>query len=502
MSRHKPVSRYQCLRMALILFGGLLVAAGARAEGFRIYQLQVFCTKSQVATVIFGYVAPPPSVGTKVICVGHCPGGRVAMKDALAALPPEASKGLQEQLDKHEENAAAGEGKSLAGCECDKEKIEGLKGRIRGLREAADAHRKDFNQKTDERAKARDRLWGKGEGLRFESGSIAEFGKSVRDSLMIAGGDTGVGKIVKKAETAQGWVETAVSIGSSPASLEAWGEYGEKVLGKKAEEVFKQRSAEAMRAAREHFNRTGNYAGAQRVYKENWGSYGKLKDFQKAGEGFANFLDALSTLAELAKNTDAVTKDLSDWTGAYKEANALQAELDKIDRDMQRVLDEIARLQADCGDEAQGAHALVFARFSGAASESADAIATDATYTDAIYTDGTADDAYFLDVAQQTAAADQAKVAIQRAELALRKLAQLRAKIQDVDRRLGADIVAPLSPWFGNSWRDAPPRDLLVNLAKSAGPGLRRFVDVVKAMTPVGVQADSALRSIPPDPVK
>lgn len=492
MPIHKPVSGLQCLRVALILFGGLLVAAGARADGFRIYQLQVYCTKSQVATVIFGYVAPPPSVGTKVICAGHCPGGKVAMKDALAGLPPEASKGLQQQLDKHEENAAAGKGKSLAGCECDKEKIEGLKGRIRGLREAADAHRKDFNQKTSERAEARDRLWGKGEGLRFESGSIAEFGKSVRDSLMIAGGDTGVGKIVKKAETAQGWVETAVSIGSSPASLEAWAEYGEKVLGMKAEELFKQRSAEAMRAAREHFARTGNYAGAQRIYTEKWGSYGQLKDFQKAGENVTTFLDALSTLAELAKNTDAVTKDLSDWTGAYKEANALQKELDKIDRDMQRVLDEIARLQADCGNEARGAQALVFARFNGAAGEYAGAIATDATV----------DDAHFLKVAQQTAAPDQAKVAIQRAEQALRKLAQLRAKIQDVDRRLGADIVAPLSPWFGNAWREAQPRDLLVNLAKSARPGLRRFGDAVKAMTPVGVQADSDLRSIPPDPVK
>lgn len=475
----------------LILLGGSLAAAGARADDFKMYQFLVFCTPSPVATVIFGYVSPKPAMGTKIICAGHCPNGKVAIKDALAGLPAEVSKGLQKELDQHEENAAAGNGNSLAGCECDTEKMERLKGRIRGLREAADAHRKDFNSKTAARAEARDKLWGKGEGLRFESGSIAEFGKSMRDSLMIAGGGSGVGKIVKQADAAQGWVETAVSIGSSPASLDAWADYGEKVLGMKAEELFKQRAAEAMRAAREHAARTGNYVGAQRVYKEKWGSYGQLKDFQKAGESVTTFLDGLATLADLAKKTDAVTKDLSDWTRAYKDANALQKELDKIDQDMQRTIDELARLRADCENKAQASHRMV-ARLSGAASGSIGVIATDVAR----------DDLYFLKAAQQTPAANEGKIAIQRAEQALRKLAQLKARIQAVDRRLGADIVAPLSPWFGNAWRDAQPRDFLVGLAKSARPGLRLFGEAVKAMTPVAEQANSALRSIPPDPVK
>lgn len=104
-------------RTALTLFAaGILIASVARADTFKMYQLQVYCGDSQVATVIFGHVVKEASMGTKVICAGRCPGGTVPIADALAGLPAEVSAALTAKVEKHEENAAAGNGRSLAGC--------------------------------------------------------------------------------------------------------------------------------------------------------------------------------------------------------------------------------------------------------------------------------------------------------------------------------------------------------------------------------------------------
>lgn len=470
-------------RTALSLFAaGILVASIVRADSFKMYQLRVYCGDSQVATVIFGHIVDEPTMGTKVMCAGNCPGGKVPIADALAGLPADVSAAFEAKVKKHEENAAAGNGQSLAGCDCDNERIDRLKGRIRGLKEAAVAHRKDFNQKTKDRADARDRLWGKGEGIKFEGGSIAEFGKSVRDSLMVAGGGSGVGKIVKKAENVQDWIETGSAIVSDPTSLDAWSEYGEKVLGEKADEVIKQRTTEALRAAREHFARTGNYAGAQNVYKQKWGSYGDLKKFQEAGEKVTKFLDALTALAELAKNTDTVTTDLSDWVSARKDGDNLQKELDKIDDEIQRVTDEIARLRAACEKGSGSSHRLQYALLGGAGMTRTDIPSSP-----------------FVRTATAKPAAAQGDIALKRAEQALRGLADLKRKIQIVDRRLGADIVGPFSPWFGGVWKEAQPRALLFYIAKDARVSLKKFRSQVTAMTPIAAEAKASLESIPPD---
>lgn len=55
-------------------------------------------------------------MGLKSICVGSCPGGMVSLADALAGLPAEARDGLNAKVEKHEEDAAAGKGRSLAAC--------------------------------------------------------------------------------------------------------------------------------------------------------------------------------------------------------------------------------------------------------------------------------------------------------------------------------------------------------------------------------------------------
>src|SRR6185503_8405770 len=92
--------------------------------------------------------------------------------------------------------------------------IEKLRGRMRGLNEAIKAHEKSRAESEQKRHAARDELWGKGEGLKFEGGSIAGFGEAMLDSLMLAGGSgTQVGKAVGRARSAysdlSGWSKTA-----------------------------------------------------------------------------------------------------------------------------------------------------------------------------------------------------------------------------------------------------------------------------------------------------
>jgi hypothetical protein len=80
----------------------------------------------------------------------------------------------------------------------------------------------------------------------------------------------------------------------------------------------------------------------------------------------------------------------------------------------------------------------------------------------------------FIRTATAKPAAAQGDIALKRAEQALRGLAALKRKIQDVDRRLGADIVGPFSPWFGGVWKEAQPRALLFYIVKDTRTNLKK----------------------------
>ena len=108
----------------LMIIGAIFLAGKpelsfAQDEGFKTYQLLVFCDNSAVASAIFGYEVTQggtvgrPLMGLKSICVGKCGGGTVPLADALAGLPDRVSAALQAQVDKHQEDAAAGKGSRL-----------------------------------------------------------------------------------------------------------------------------------------------------------------------------------------------------------------------------------------------------------------------------------------------------------------------------------------------------------------------------------------------------
>ena len=121
-------------RIPLLLFLVLGLGLGlgtTQQSDFQIYQLEVYCGDPQVATVIFGH-RTNAMMGTKVICVGNCRRGSVDLQAALAGLPADVSRAFHSQIEKNEQDAAAGKARSIAGClgrkgdtpgsKCDKEK--------------------------------------------------------------------------------------------------------------------------------------------------------------------------------------------------------------------------------------------------------------------------------------------------------------------------------------------------------------------------------------------
>jgi hypothetical protein len=114
------------LTSALFILIGSIFLAGkpevisAQDDGFKMYQLLVFCGDSSLASAIFGHVVTSggtvgrPLMGTKSICVGNCGGsGSVSLDSGLAGLPASVSAGLRAKVDKHQADAAAGNGSRL-----------------------------------------------------------------------------------------------------------------------------------------------------------------------------------------------------------------------------------------------------------------------------------------------------------------------------------------------------------------------------------------------------
>lgn len=112
-------------RSVLVVMIGAIYLAGkpelslAQSDGFKMYQLLVFCGGTSLASKIFGHTVTEggtvgrPLMGTKSICVGNCGGDSVSLENALAGLPAAVSANLKTQVDKHQADAAAGKGSSL-----------------------------------------------------------------------------------------------------------------------------------------------------------------------------------------------------------------------------------------------------------------------------------------------------------------------------------------------------------------------------------------------------
>lgn len=390
----------------------------------------------------------------------------------------------------------------LAGCEaalpfcvaCDQAKIDGLKGRLGALAQAAEAHRKGARASELKRHEERDKLWGKGEGLKFEGGSIAEFGKAGLDSVLLAtGGGGGVGKaysnVMKHYKDAREWSERGWTLGSDPGNLDAWTGLGKDLLEMQADDIFRRRSTEALRSAREHFQKTGNYVGAQNVYRQKWGNYGALKDFKGASEKFTKFAGAIDKLAKLYEKTDKMANDLQGWIDAYRdqqigsdaEAKA-QAEMDKVQKQLDALLaacknSENAATSGPRLAGTPGTGAPQFLEGPGAAAAPA------------------APGALTLTVASPDA---MGKATLNAARPALVRVRSLQQSLRALDRDLGKQVVAPLSPWFAGVTPQAPP-GLLLALVKGSRESFAGFEATLNRLADATERAWQAAQGIPPD---
>lgn len=91
----------------------------AQIDGFKSYQLRVFCGDTKHATAEFWYNVPDdgnkgrPLMGLHTACAGNCEGGHVPLADALAQFPAGVSGALKAKVDVYQASAAAGNGTLL-----------------------------------------------------------------------------------------------------------------------------------------------------------------------------------------------------------------------------------------------------------------------------------------------------------------------------------------------------------------------------------------------------
>lgn len=116
----------------IILFAGVRELSAQKVDGFKSYQLIVYCGNSGLPSATFWYNVPEdgppgrPFMGLHTVCAGKCRGGVVPFDEALANLPDGVTAFFKSELQKHEVKAAAGKAKSLASCgsKCDAGKYD------------------------------------------------------------------------------------------------------------------------------------------------------------------------------------------------------------------------------------------------------------------------------------------------------------------------------------------------------------------------------------------
>jgi hypothetical protein len=367
--------------------------------------------------------------------------------------------------------------------------IDRLKGRIKGLSEAIAAHQKGRRESELKRHAARDQLWGKGEGLKFQGGSIARFGKAMLDSgLLATGGGGGVGKVYSKVTSTydeySGWAGQAWGVGSDPDNIEKWAGLGQKFLDMEADAILKKRSSEAIQAMNQHFKKTGNFIGAQNVYRQRYGNYGRLKDFKEKG---GNLASALSALAELYEKTDKLANDLQDWVDAYKDMSGADKEIAKAEAERDRLQEQLSKLLKECGQK-PAASLLREVPYPG---------------YDLLLARATPADGYFVRVAEKKGtkpAADPGEATFRASQQALPRLRALQRALKEMDSNVGRQVFTPASPWLAGVWREAEPRELLVHLVKESRDGIGRFRRSLEQATGSGEPGLKAVQGIPPDP--
>ncbi|HEX7052572.1 MAG TPA: hypothetical protein VF211_01405 [Burkholderiales bacterium] len=419
-----------------------------------------------VAAGLAGWLAAAPAAGQGALCCnllvdvgGDWKGALRSCEVALQKADPQALAKACTLLEDCPE--------AQAGCfGCDQERIARLKGRIRGLGEAGKAHHKSLNAAREKRIAARDVLWGKGQGLYFEGGAIADFGKATLGVLAI--GNKPLGNVLNQFDEMAGWAQTAWNVGAKPDEVNSWVKAGEKLLGEEADDILKRRTHEAWVAARARYWKTGNYVSGANVYKQKIGNYGGLKQFKKGGLRFA---DALKSLAEMWEKTDALADGLQDWIDAYRDHKAADKDIAKVEAEIDRLTKLKQALEAACGTAPQSRLRLPAARL------------------------------HLVATAPESEEKREAK-RLQLAQSALLRVKAVHRVFERLDRNVGKQIIAPLSPWLAGVSHELEPRAMLVELVKGSRADFNSFRSALGHLEAEVTQAYQSVQALPRDPIR
>ncbi len=319
-------------------------------------------------------------------------------------------------------------------CPCSKEeeeKIKGLIGRLRALKEVSDMIRKEYS----DAIKARDDAW-RNFAHPF-SGSGARYVNSVLGMLSIS---SGAGSYWA------GWANAGIGMGQSvhQGSIEwdTWVNTGTQVVG---DDAFLNKGIEEL--IKDAARKAGDVYVDQASLEMAVQSYGKHMRIPDTpitvgqAQTAIKVVSAANNVYGCIKATDDVVNDLSNYYEQKREAKQLKKQLDQIDDQIEAILKELEELRKKCGssNDAGGGSASTFGTDKQGTKNLSD------SSTQALTSDEGGPD-----------------------EAVLQKLFSFRSKLDTVEARFRERLFVPLSPFMIESVRKEMSPPLLFAISRQA----------------------------------
>ncbi len=326
-----------------------------------------------------------------------------------------------------------------AKCPCskeDEEKIKGLIGRLRALKEVADMTRREYNRAVA----TRDDAW-RSFAHPF-SGSGARYVNSVLGMLSIS---TGAGS------NWIGWANAGIGMGQSinqgSVEWDTWLNTGTQVVGDDAfmNAAMKELIQEAARKAGDAYIDQASLG----IAVQSYGKHMKIPDTPITvgqAQSAVKVVSAANNVYGCVKATDDLVNDLSNYYEQRREAKQLKKQLNQIDDQIEAILKELEELRKRCasnenaGEASQGSFGTEKGSTKGLTDTSTDSVSSDDAGPD---------------------------------EAVLQKLFVFRAQLDKVEARFRNRLFVPLSPFMIRAVRSNMAPQLLFAISREALPDLK-----------------------------
>src|SRR5687768_3183864 len=359
-------------------------------------------------------------------------------------------------------------------CPCtdeEKEKIKGLIGRLRALKEVADITRKEYNEAVKKRDMGRDAIWSES-----EAGSLMGFSESLL--LVAANTPAHAANKWKVVREAGAWAGTAGDILNSPGDYSTWAGTGSQTIG--SDIVMDQRAVKkvfyAGEQAADTFRVTKDARISSKVFYEYARGSGRMWFTKPVTvepvKKFGTFVSVVMALDEFYKATDTLANDLSAYFEARGEAKQLQAQLDRIDEQIEEILKQLEELRKRCPAETPSADNLK--KTSRVRSGSLLLVSE-----------------VRLSLSSQDDSQQDAQL-----EAALNKIMRLQGHLDRIHPNLWDKIVnIHLSPFIVGAWKDMPP-SVLWEVVHDAVPDLKALPDELEDTVMLGNEVTGILKRL------